>query len=110
VTGQVWPPTSQAPDYKVEEEAPARNGLYCCFQSSRECGADCMAYLPQPAADSPALGPQQRNCVLIVSIERLGRYSSGIVQALIKRQQDAAIEAADRKRQSPTPPPNPRGP
>jgi len=80
-----------------------QNGLMCFLNDTRECGADCMAYLTEPPEDgSKLLGAQQRNCVLIVSAERLGRYASGIVQLMLKSE-------ADKKRSSQPTPPNPLG-
>lgn len=60
------------------------NGLLCAFNADRQCGPDCMAFTTV-AAESPTLGPQQKNCVLIVSAERVGRYLGGLVSLSKKK-------------------------
>jgi hypothetical protein len=86
-------------DPPQEPEGPAKTGLYCFMDAARECGPDCMAFLPEPADTAvPVLGPQQKSCILIVSAERLGRYASGIVSVLRRSQERTENEAADKKR------------
>lgn len=97
------PEREDDPDFKVTEEEPKKNGLFCFMDPARECGADCMSFLTEPA-ESPLLNKQQQNCVILVSIERLGRYASGTARALDRLSKDAA----DRAR-SGQPPPNPLG-
>lgn len=100
------------PDYQDPPEIKTddvRNGLMCFLDASRECGADCMAFVTEQVEAPNILGPQQKNCILIVSSERVGRYMSGLVQLVKKGQERSDKEAADRKRTQVTPPPDPRG-
>ena len=83
------------------EDEETTNGLYCFLNPERECGADCMAYTTLPA-ESPYLADQQKNCTIIVGVERLGRHTGGVLSLLKKSSQDAA-----RKEQKP--PPSPAG-
>ena len=86
-----------------------KNGLMCFLDATRECGADCMAFVTEPVEAPTVLGPQQRNCILVISAERVGRYMSGLVQLVRKGQEASNKEAADRKRTQVAPPPDPRG-
>lgn len=91
-----WSEHPDPPDLKADDKA---SGLMCFLDDTRECGADCMAYLPEPADPTvTSLGPQQKNCILIVSVERLGRYSAGVVSILRKGQERTEKDAADEKR------------
>lgn len=89
----------------AQDEDPERvtqeNGLFCFLNSARPCSSECMAYTVHPA-ESQSLGDQQKNCVLIVGVERLGRFS-GAIMTLLKN------KAADEARTSVKPPPNPAG-
>jgi hypothetical protein len=91
-------------------DAPvAQNGLMCFLNAERECGADCMAYTLE-GTESKTMGLQQKNCLLLISVERMGRYAGNIASAANKMQQRSATEAADRVRLGVNPPPDPRGP
>lgn len=90
----------EPPEVKTDE--PAVNGLMCFLDGARECGADCMAFMHEPPTDPQGFGPQQSNCVLLVSAERTGRYLAGLVSLTKKGQ-------ADKIRTSHAPPPDPRG-
>ena len=81
---------------------PSTNGLYCFIDADRPCSPECMAYTSQQS-ESPTLGMQQKNCSLIVGVERLGRFAGGIVQLLKRAQSDAQREAGTK------PPPSPMG-
>lgn len=94
---------------EIKEDDPGKNGLMCFLDDTRECGPDCMGYVTEPVEAPTILGPQQKNCILIISAERMGRYMSNGV-SLIKRAQDKAVkDAADKARTNVTPPPDPRG-
>lgn len=93
------------PDYK--EDTP-HNGLICWLDSTRECGADCMGYVEDPS-ESKALSRQQQNCVLLVSVERLGRYVGHLASTARDIHHGAANAAADQARSRQKPPPDPRG-
>ena len=97
---QEWDECPDPPDLKADDHQT--NGLMCFFDSTRECGADCMGFLTEPV-EAPILNPQQRNCVFVVSVERVGRYLSGLVTLTRKRQED-------QQRASHSQPPNPLGP
>lgn len=89
------------PDFK--EDDAEKNGLICFLDSTRECGPDCMGYIhpDEKVENSPLLNRQQQNCVLLISVERLGRYVGAGVSMLRK-------DKADQARQ-PMSPPNPLG-
>lgn len=55
------------------------NGLICFFNMDRPCSADCMAWTTQPS-ESTVLNQQQKHCIALVSVERLGRFSGVLVQ------------------------------
>ena len=78
-----------------------RNGLVCFMNMDRQCGADCMAYSTLPS-ESKYLGEQQKHCVAIVGVERLGRYAGGILSLLTKKKADDARAGVQS-------PPNPTG-
>jgi hypothetical protein len=81
------------------DDDPEKNGLACFLNADRICGADCMAYTTI-GSESKYLNDQQKHCVAIVGIERLGRYAGGILQ-LMKN------TGADSKRSTRTTPPDP---
>lgn len=91
-----------SPSIPEESEGTPTNGLMCFLNDKRECGADCMAFTAEPN-ESPNLSMQQRNCVLLVAVERLGRYHGGISSMLNKIYQ----RSTDQARQGA--PPNPLG-
>jgi hypothetical protein len=93
---------------EIVEGATSHNGLMCFLDSSRDCGADCMAYTAE-ASENKAMSTQQRNCLVLVSIDRLGRFMGNMATSAHKMQTRAATEAADRVRQSQSAPPNPLG-
>jgi len=94
-----------------DEAAPRGTGLYCFLNGERECGPDCMAFLPEPSADkAQTLSLQQRSCTVIVATERIGRFMGGLVQLGLQRQASADKRAQDEeRRRSITPPISPRG-
>lgn len=92
-------PYIEPPD-ELDDDAE-KNGLNCFLNDSRPCGADCMAYTTFPS-ESPHLNEQQKHCMAIVSVERLGRYAGGLLSLLRKSE-------ADQKRYSRTSPPDPKG-
>lgn len=81
---------------------PSENGLFCFIDAGRPCSAECMAFT-NLESESPNLGPQQKNCSVIVGVERLGRFAGGIMQLLKRSQSDAQREASSK------PPPSPMG-
>jgi hypothetical protein len=92
------------PDDKPDE---MKSGLMCFIKEDRECGASCMAFLPQPA-DVQLLSLQQRHCVVIVSAERLARHAVIGVKLLSDAYQDFKKTSADRARANQKPPETPR--
>lgn len=80
-------------DQRVDESADPQghteNGLYCFLNPERPCSGECMAFTVTES-ESPTLGAQQKNCSVIVSVERLGRFAGGIMQILKKGQADTA--------------------
>lgn len=64
------------------------NGLICFFNPDRVCSSDCMAFTTQ-ATESPSLNAQQKHCSLLVSVERVGRFTGVLVQLLKKDKTNA---------------------
>lgn len=83
------------------DDDPEKNGLTCFLNETRVCGPDCMAYTTFQS-ESPYLNAQQKHCVAVVGIERLGRYAGGLLSLLKKSEADA-------KRAARTTPPDPKG-
>ena len=97
-------PEEEGPDFIHPPNAKddkLENGLMCFMNMDRECGPDCMAWTTKPS-ESRDLNNQQRNCVLIVSVERLGRHTGILAKLLMNT-------AADQQRRQQRPPPNPMG-
>jgi hypothetical protein len=91
---------------EIEEDmetppAPPPNGLYCFFDLARPCGPDCMAYVLEDS-ESPKLNRQQKNCTILVSVDRISRYVAQAASTYQKR-------AGDQARTAHAPPPDPRG-
>lgn len=95
--------TQDPPSTEPKEEAQP-NGLQCFLDESRECGPDCMGYVMENdlIEKSTILSPQQKNCIFIISVERLGRYIGAGVTMMHK-------DRADLKRVVQPTPPDPRG-
>lgn len=89
------------PDAKV-------GGLYCFLDSDRVCSADCMAFSTR-YEDESFLDPQQRQCLLLVSLEKLPRFVGGGVSILKKEYNARQSERGDRHRAAHVPPPDPSG-
>lgn len=79
------------------------NGLFCFLDGSRSCGPDCMAFtVPTAPTPTSVLSGQQKNCLLLSSLEQIPRFIGGGV-SLVKKQ----IE--DKRRSEHKPPPSPLG-
>ena len=95
-------PMEYAPNMKVD------GGLMCFLDNSRECGPDCMAFLGfGQEADTQNLSPQQRQCLLISSVEKIGRFSGIIAKILYDDSVAAKKAAADSRRTEGLRPPGP---
>lgn len=90
----------QSSEIDEDSEAPG-NGLYCFLDSARPCGPDCMAYVLEDS-ESKKLSTQQKNCSLLVSVDRLSRYVAQASSLYQKR-------TGDQVRASHAAPPDPRG-
>jgi hypothetical protein len=99
-------PLIHQPDMKDNDR---RNGLQCFLNMERECGPDCMSYTTKPS-ESPDLNSQQRNCVLIVGLERLGRHTGILAKRVSDAVKHTETESADRKRAEQKPPRGPMSP
>lgn len=78
-------PYIEEPD--VLEDDAENNGLVCFMNMDRPCGADCMAYTGE-TSESKYLSSQQKDCIVLVSAERLGRYAGGILSIIKNSQAD----------------------
>ncbi len=86
-----------------ELEDDASSGLVCFIDSERVCGPDCMAF--SVAADGgPALSDEQRRCVLLSAVERLGRHSGLALKAINDAASSAERHRSGRARQNQHPP------
>lgn len=78
-----------------------RNGLMCFMEGSRQCGADCMAFLGfGNEVAVPGLSVQQSQCSLLVNVERIGKHSVIIASLLSKKIKDEKNAEIDRKREA----------
>ena len=91
-------PHIEEPD---EMDDDNRNGLVCFLNDQRICRPDCMAFTTE-GSESPYLNDQQKHCMLIVSVERLARYSGGLLSL-------AKNKKADDDRKTQADPPGPQG-
>jgi hypothetical protein len=77
------------PDEEFLHEPPVMeddpHGLFCFMNMDRPCSADCMAYTPYDS-ESKYLPDQAKNCTILVSVERLGRFTGGIMKVLKDRE------------------------
>lgn len=94
---------------EMKEDEPGKNGLMCFLDDTRECGPDCMGYVTEQVAAPSILGPQQKNCILIISAERIGRFLGNSVTLNKQAQDKANKEAADKARANVKLPPDPLG-
>lgn len=79
------------------EDTPENSGLFCFFNMDRPCNADCMAYTDENA-ETPYLSNQQKACTLLVAVERLGRYSGGIMKIIKDSAKEESNAKADQAR------------
>jgi hypothetical protein len=89
--------TEERPFIETPEESdydPEAHGLQCFLNNERPCDATCMSYTTEPS-ESPTLNDQQKHCVVIVALERLGRYGGAVAKAVIETKADVvrAIQA-----------------
>lgn len=77
------------PDDEIVDIQTSHNGLLCFLDGARECGADCMAYTVEPT-ESKNLSIQQKNCTLLVAVERLGRFMGNLSTDVHKMKADGA--------------------
>jgi len=78
---------------------PGDTGLYCFLDAGRACGAECVAYVTTVrSAKSPELGEQQSHCILVSSLERVGRSGIGIAGMMASAQKRKSIAEADKAR------------
>jgi len=92
----------------VDDDAGAPKPIaYCFIGEDRVCGPDCMAYTSMPA-DVTHLDPQQRHCVVLVSVERLARHSAIGVKIVGDMMSFMRKSDADSRRTEQKPPATPR--
>ena len=91
-------PETERPFLEMPDEQEIQaDDLLCWLNPDRICGADCQAYTTLPA-ESNILNEQQKHCVLLVALERLGRYSGAIARLLkeAKGDLDRAMQSLPR--------------
>ncbi len=67
------PNETEAEDIAYHDHTKEDSGLYCFKDSTRVCGADCMAFSAPP--DSPDFkGQQWAKCKLLVDSHRTGKH------------------------------------
>ena len=81
-------PFIETPD---EQELQATD-LMCFFNPERVCGGDCMSYTTQKA-EAKILSAQQKHCVILVALERMGRHSGMAIKA-VRELRDEIVKAA----------------
>lgn len=93
----------ETPDEVVDAPVPT---VYCFLQEERVCGPDCIAFMSRPA-DGNQLDPQQRNCLVLVSGERLARHATigvKVVSDLFTFMKRADADVRRTEQRPPTPP------
>lgn len=76
-----------------------RTGLYCFLESSRECGADCMAYLGIRPDGPDYEGQQWSRCSLLVNAHKLGKHAVALASQGGSLLKHLRVKAADDKRE-----------
>lgn len=96
------PTTGYHPNMKDMPED--KTGLFCFKDSSRICGADCMAFTDAPEGPE-YIGKQWARCLILVNHHRTGKHLvvlASIADKIEKRMTDA-------RRTNQSPPPRPIG-
>ena len=70
--------------------------MFCFIDKARVCGGDCMAYQAFPR-ENKELQEMQTHCMLLSSIERIGRSTTIGMSHLVKLQEMTNKEYIDRK-------------
>ena len=96
-------PEDEVPEedgYIEEEEVrPVTTGLYCFIDSTRACGAECVAFVTHPRASrSTELNEQAAHCSLLLGVERMGRNLTVLAQVVSEGAKKRKLSDADRKR------------
>lgn len=73
---------AEQPEQGYHPNQTEPSGLCCFLQQERVCGADCMAFLPQPPQGVHYQGEQWAHCQLLVNADRVGRHLVIITQQL----------------------------
>jgi len=94
--------TDQSPDEGVE---PGRVGLYCFLNCERECGPDCMAYLPVVPEGFDYRTPDEEarqwaRCMVLVNMHKCGKHVVHIAAKAEEAVKLARVAAADQQRSS----------
>lgn len=92
-------------DQEVEQPTEhTENGLQCFLDETRNCSPNCMGYITDSdlIEKNTVLSSQQKNCIFVVSVERLGRFIGAGVTMMRKDRQDQTRKTAQ-------PLPNPLG-
>lgn len=67
-----------------DEEQPVEGKLFCFMDNIRQCGPDCMAYLPQVPQGTSYVGESWAHCKLLVASDQVGRHIVIIADLLHK--------------------------
>jgi len=100
-------PEDLEPTTEAVDDAVPQPMVYCFIRDERVCGPDCIAFMSRPA-DSTHLDPQQRNCLVLVSGERLARHAAIGVKIAGDMLTFMKVSDADNKRTEQKPPTPPR--
>jgi hypothetical protein len=85
------------------EAEDTKLGLLCFLNDTRECNAACMAFITHPAGAGPELVDAQAHCLLLQSIERIGRHTTIIASLLSAGEKRQRTSAADKQREDSLP-------
>lgn len=101
-------PTDESPllaQPDMVEDDPSLEKVYCFLDFTRVCGPSCMAYSTHALPNNQLPGVQ-RHCLILNSVERVGRHLTIIAGQLAETHKASRRRDADRKREENTP----RGP
>lgn len=62
-----------------------KTGLFCFMDKDRSCGADCMAFQPEPMAKGPDYdGRQWSHCTALVALHQGGKHLVAVANTLVQ--------------------------
>ncbi len=91
---------------KPDEHAPDQDQVFCFFDSSRPCSAECMAFLPARPEGPDYEGQTWSACMILVNVHKTGKHAVALAaqgQNLLKHLK--VVQADEKRGPLPQPPP-----